>query len=36
MIFEHIEDHNQSLTKKIQGVVDSVKEMESKEQESQR
>ncbi|KAI8567019.1 hypothetical protein RHMOL_Rhmol02G0088900 [Rhododendron molle] len=35
MIFEHIEDHNQSLTKKIQGVVDSVKEMESKEQESQ-
>ncbi|XP_058201910.1 protein FAR1-RELATED SEQUENCE 5-like [Rhododendron vialii] len=36
MIFEHIEDHNQSLAKKIQGVVDSVKEMESKEQESQR
>ncbi|KAF7151303.1 hypothetical protein RHSIM_Rhsim02G0081200 [Rhododendron simsii] len=36
MIFEHIEDHNQSLAKKIQGVVDSVKEMESKEQESHR
>ncbi|KAH7857465.1 hypothetical protein Vadar_012999 [Vaccinium darrowii] len=36
MIFEHIEDHNQSLAKKIQGVVDSVKEMESKEQQSQR
>ncbi|KAL8510295.1 hypothetical protein ACS0TY_017197 [Phlomoides rotata] len=32
MIFEHIEEHNQSLAKKIQGIVKSVREMESKEQ----
>ncbi|KAF5939231.1 hypothetical protein HYC85_023490 [Camellia sinensis] len=32
MVFEHIEEHNQSLSKKIQGIVDSVREMESKEQ----
>lgn len=31
MIFEHIEEHNQSLSKKIQDIVNSVKEMESKE-----
>ncbi|KAL0301168.1 UNVERIFIED_CONTAM: protein FAR1-RELATED SEQUENCE 3 [Sesamum calycinum] len=32
MIFEHIEEHNQSLAKKIQNIVNSVREMESKEQ----
>lgn len=31
MIFEHIEQHTESLSKKIQHIVDSVKEMESKE-----
>ncbi|XP_075521767.1 uncharacterized protein LOC142555020 isoform X2 [Primulina tabacum] len=31
MIFEHIEEHNQSLSKKMQDIVNSVKEMESKE-----
>lgn len=36
MIFEHIEEHNESLSKKIQHIVDSVKEMESKEQQSRR
>ncbi|KAL3636870.1 hypothetical protein CASFOL_019169 [Castilleja foliolosa] len=32
MIFEHIEEHNQSLTNKIQDIMESVREMESKEQ----
>ncbi|GFQ07800.1 protein far1-related sequence 5 [Phtheirospermum japonicum] len=32
MIFEHIEEHNQSLANKIQDIVESVREMESKEQ----
>ncbi|KAI3457472.1 hypothetical protein Pfo_014135 [Paulownia fortunei] len=32
MIFEHIEEHNRSLSKKIQDVVNNVREMESKEQ----
>lgn len=32
MIFEHIEEHNESLSKKIKHIVDSVKEMESEEQ----
>ncbi|KAG6730726.1 hypothetical protein I3842_01G094700 [Carya illinoinensis] len=36
MIFEHIEEHNESLSKKIQYIVDNVKEMESKEQQNQR
>ncbi|XP_020216472.1 protein FAR1-RELATED SEQUENCE 3 [Cajanus cajan] len=34
LIFEHIEEHNESLSKKIQHIVESVKEMESKEQQS--
>ncbi|KAM5570171.1 hypothetical protein ABKV19_017270 [Rosa sericea] len=33
LIFEHIEEHNESLSKKIQHIVDSVKEIESKEQQ---
>lgn len=36
LIFEHIEEHNESLSKKIQHIVDSVKEMETKEQQSHR
>ncbi|KAH6795703.1 hypothetical protein C2S51_036689 [Perilla frutescens var. frutescens] len=32
MVFEHIEEHNQSLGKKIQDIMNSVREMESKEQ----
>jgi uncharacterized coiled-coil protein SlyX len=36
MIFDHIEEHNESLSKKIQYIVDSVKEMEMKEQKTQR
>ncbi|XP_051136242.1 uncharacterized protein LOC127254932 [Andrographis paniculata] len=32
MLFEHIEEHNQSLAKKIQDIVNSVRDMESKEQ----
>ncbi|KAM0012678.1 putative transcription factor FAR family [Helianthus debilis subsp. tardiflorus] len=36
MIVEHIEEHNQSLSKKIKDIVDKVKEMESKEMESHR
>ncbi|KVI08160.1 protein FAR1-RELATED SEQUENCE 5-like [Cynara cardunculus var. scolymus] len=31
MVFEHIEEHNQSLSKKIKDIVNSVKEMESNE-----
>ncbi|KAE9616556.1 putative transcription factor FAR family [Lupinus albus] len=34
MLFEHIEKHNESLSKKIQYIVESVKEMETKEQNS--
>uniref|UniRef100_A0A5B7B163 FAR1 domain-containing protein n=1 Tax=Davidia involucrata TaxID=16924 RepID=A0A5B7B163_DAVIN len=33
LVFEHIEEHNQSLSKKIQDIVDSVREMESREQQ---
>ncbi|KAL6194263.1 hypothetical protein ACLB2K_035347 [Fragaria x ananassa] len=33
LIFEHIEEHNESLSKKIQHIVDSVKEIEGKEQQ---
>nr|KYP58442.1 hypothetical protein KK1_013849 [Cajanus cajan] len=36
LIFEHIEEHNDSLSKKIQHIVDSVNEMETKEQQSHR
>lgn len=36
MIFEHIEEHNQSLSKKIQNIVNNVREMESKELQSRR
>ncbi|XP_059435323.1 protein FAR1-RELATED SEQUENCE 7-like [Corylus avellana] len=36
MIFDHIEEHNESLSKKIQYIVDSVKEIEMKEQKPQR
>ncbi|GER56514.1 FAR1-related protein [Striga asiatica] len=35
MIFEHIEEHNQSLAKKIEDIVESVREMESKEHAGQ-
>ncbi|KAF5451976.1 hypothetical protein F2P56_027024 [Juglans regia] len=35
-IFEHIEEHNESLSKKIQHIVDSVKEMETEGQQNQR
>jgi uncharacterized coiled-coil protein SlyX len=35
LIFEHIEEHNESLSKKIQHTVDSVRDMENKEQQSQ-
>ena len=36
MIFEHIDEHNESLSKKIQYIVDNVNEMETKEQQNQR
>ncbi|KAK7257877.1 hypothetical protein RIF29_32173 [Crotalaria pallida] len=36
MLFEHIEEHNESLSKKIQYIVKSVKEMETKEQHTHR
>nr|XP_043610134.1 protein FAR1-RELATED SEQUENCE 5 [Erigeron canadensis] len=36
MVFEHIEEHNQSLSKKIQNVVNNLSEMESKEIETRR
>ncbi|XP_057471251.1 protein FAR1-RELATED SEQUENCE 5-like [Actinidia eriantha] len=36
MIFEHIEEHDHGLSKKIQGIVDSVREMESQEQKNPR
>lgn len=35
MIFEHIEEHNQSLSKKIQDIVNNVREMESRDQQNQ-
>lgn len=34
MIFEQIEEHNESLSKKIQPIVDRVREIEDKEQKS--
>ncbi|XP_076910492.1 protein FAR1-RELATED SEQUENCE 6-like [Bidens hawaiensis] len=36
IIFEHIEEHNQSLSEKIQTIVNNVTEMESKEIEASR
>ncbi|KAI3738950.1 hypothetical protein L2E82_29250 [Cichorium intybus] len=36
MVFEHIEEHNQSLSKKIQDIVNNVSAMESKEIENRR
>lgn len=36
MIFEHIEEHNQSLSKKIKDIVNNVKEMESNDLQSHR
>ncbi|XP_023751002.1 protein FAR1-RELATED SEQUENCE 5 [Lactuca sativa] len=36
MVFEHIEEHNQSLSKKIQEIVNNVSAMESKEIETHR
>ncbi|KAL6191457.1 hypothetical protein ACLB2K_037847 [Fragaria x ananassa] len=36
LIFDHIEEHNESLSKKIQHIVDSVKEIEGKEQQGYR
>ncbi|QHN79210.1 protein FAR1-RELATED SEQUENCE 1-like [Arachis hypogaea] len=35
LILEHIDEYNESLSKKIQHIVDNVKEMESKEEQSQ-
>ncbi|XP_061357559.1 protein FAR1-RELATED SEQUENCE 12 [Gastrolobium bilobum] len=35
LIFEHIAEHNENLSKKIQHIVDSVKEMDKKDQHSQ-
>ncbi|XP_057958092.1 protein FAR1-RELATED SEQUENCE 5-like [Malania oleifera] len=35
-VFEYIEEHNESLSKKIQHIVDSVREMESKDQQRHR
>ncbi|XP_055831970.1 protein FAR1-RELATED SEQUENCE 2 isoform X2 [Solanum dulcamara] len=36
MIFEHIEEHNQSLSKKIQDIVHNVRELESRDQQHHR
>lgn len=36
MVFEHIEEHNQSLSKKIQNIVDNVREFDSREKENRR
>ncbi|KAK9288012.1 hypothetical protein L1049_016457 [Liquidambar formosana] len=36
LVFQHIEEHNESLSKKIQHIVDSVKEIETKEPQSRR
>lgn len=34
MVFEHIEEHNQSLSKKIKDIVGSVREFESREKDN--
>lgn len=36
MLFDHIEEHNESLSKKVQDIVESVREFESKEKEIRR
>lgn len=36
MLFEHIDEHNESVSKRIQHIVDGVKEFESKEQQNLR
>lgn len=36
MVFEYIEEHNESLSKKIQHIVDSVRDMENKEKQNHR
>ena len=36
LIFEHIEEHNESLSKKIRHIVNSVNDMETKEQQGHR
>lgn len=36
VIFEYIEEHNDNLSRKIQHIVDNVKEMESIEQQNHR
>lgn len=36
MIFEHIEEHNQSLSKKIQDIVHNVRELESRDEHHHR
>jgi len=36
VIFEYIEEHNNNLSRKIQHIVDNVKEMESIEQQNHR
>lgn len=35
LLFEHIESHNESLAKRIQHIVENVKEIETKEQQQQ-
>jgi hypothetical protein len=34
LLYEYIEEHNETVSKKIQEIVESVKEMEAKEQEN--
>lgn len=36
MVFEYIEEHNESLSKKIQHIVDHVREMENKDKQNHR
>lgn len=36
LLYEYIEEHNESVSRKIQHIVESVKEMEANEQESLR
>lgn len=36
LLYEYIEEHNESVTRKIQHIVESVKEMEANEQENPR
>lgn len=34
LLFEYMDEHNETVSKKIQHIVESVKEMETKEEES--